>query len=923
MKTQFGFAAAPSSRKNSSHPSHLLCEQLSSPLGIDALHPRLSWRVTTDVKGAAQTAYQILVASSKCLLDENHGDLWDSGVISSNQSTNIAYGGAPLESRGIYFWKVRLWDQHQQPTEYSDVNTFEMGLLEHHDWRARWVGLPGRSATRARYFRVELDVPESIVKARLYVTGLGYYEAYVNGTRLGKAVLEPAYTDPNKVIAYQAFDIISYLQPGKNILSAIVGSGWHSTSLLLAQLEVETAEGVRIILTPSRDTTTPVWLAKLGPILANSVFDGETYDAREETPGWDTTAYEPGDDPTRTRKWAAASFMRAPAGRLTAQPMEPIEVIRSLTAKSLSEVQPGVFVYDFGQNHAGWARLRAQGAAGDTITLRYAEVLNTDGTVNQENLRGATATDVYIMKGGAEEIWEPRFTYHGYRYVQVEGWPGTPTIDSLVSQVVRSALAFRGEFECSDPLLNRIHQMVRWTEESNLHSVPTDCPQRDERMGWLNDLAARSEELVYNFECSRFLQKFVNDIAHAQDLESGSVSDTVPFHWGGQPADPVSVCYLLIPHLLDQHYKDTTILASNYEGFRRWVDYLSAQATDDIVSYSYYGDWAPPAQESLIVADYVSPHSARTPGALVSTAFYYYATTLLAKFSRRLGHEENAEKYTLLAERIREAFQREFWQGETIGYGSGNQACNSLALYLDLVPSDSRDSVVAALIRDIEAHDYHLTTGNLCTKYLLEVLAAEGHFDTALRIATQTTYPSWGFMLAEGATTLWERWEYLTGGGMNSHNHPMLGSIGAWMYRRVAGLTIKEENAPTPHFEINIPESARIIHARASLETAWGRLAVSWKRESDTVTIQIEVPWNCTGSVIIGSATYPVASGRYTLSHSILEPESIDHLSLRDFAETHSVSSLATEEDHSRHDGLTSYSKSGQKLSTAASSSSH
>jgi alpha-L-rhamnosidase len=867
MNAKSSPAFTSTSQSHHARPGHLLCDQMVSPLGIDNRHPRFSWRVATSAKDASQTAYQILVASSEALLAKDCGDLWDSGVVVSSTSTNVAYAGSTLKSRQTCHWKVRIWDERNRTGEFSEVATFEMGLLEADDWNARWVGLPGRSAARARYFRVEIDAPESITKARLYVTGLGYYEAYLNGSRLGRAVLEPAYTDSGKVIGYQTFDVTEQLKPGKNVLSAIVGSGWHSSTILLAQLEVETASGVLSELTPARNTTTPVWLAKLGPIISNSIFEGETYDARLETPGWDTSSYDPGQDPDRTRKWASASFMRAPTGKLAAHLVEPIEVMRSLSAKSLSEPCPGIHVFDFGQNHAGWVRLRTQGASGQSITLRYAETLNADGTVNQDNLRGATATDVYMLRGEGEEIWEPRFTYHGYRYVQVEGWPGRPALESLVSQVVRSAVPFRGKFTCNVPLLNRIHQMVRWTEESNLHSLPTDCPQRDERMGWLNDLAARSEELIHNFECSRFLRKFVNDIARAQDPVTGAVSDTVPFHWGGQPADPVSVCYLLIPHLLDQHHKDISLLAENYAGFQRWVEYLSSRSQDHLVTYSYYGDWAPPAAESIVIGDHISPNSAGTPGVLVSTAFYFYATTLLATFSRRLGKSENANRYGLLADEIRRAFHKEFWKGPQIGYGSGNQACNSLALYLDLTPADLRPDVVSALLRDIEANEHHLTTGNLCTKYLLEVLAEEGHFDVAYRIATKITYPSWGYMLEQGATTLWERWENLTGGGMNSHNHPMLGSIGSWLYRRVAGITIAESDNPTPHFEIRIPYSDRIQEASASLETSWGEVSVSWRRNSEAVRAMVAIPWNCTGEIHLGDKTHPLGPGHHDISH--------------------------------------------------------
>jgi alpha-L-rhamnosidase len=434
--------------------------------------------------------------------------------------------------------------------------------------------------------------------------------------------------------------------------------------------------------------------------------------------------------------------------------------------------------------------------------------------------------------------------------------------------VVRSSLPFRAEFECSDPLLNQIHQLVRWTEESNLHSVPTDCPQRDERMGWLNDLAARSEELIYNFDCSRFLKKFVGDIARAQDQNTGAISDTVPFHWGSQPADPVSVCYLLIPWLLLQHYGDQNILEEHYEGFCRWVDFLTSRSEEEIISYSYYGDWAPPAHESDPTHGESSPISLNTPGDLVSTAFYFYTTTLLVRIAQRLDRIEDAVKYGTLAEKIRDSFHRKFWNEERSGYGTGNQACNALALYVDLVPVDLRAQVVRALVRDVQKHDHHLTTGNLCSKYLLEILAQEGHFDTALLVATKTTYPSWGFMIKNGATTLWERWEKLTGGGMNSHNHPMLGSVDSWLYRRVAGLRLAENNE-TPHFEMEPPVCDRLTHAQASLRTLWGIASISWKQETNILNVSVVIPWNCSAVVRLPNSTCKVGPGRHEFSEKV------------------------------------------------------
>jgi alpha-L-rhamnosidase len=851
-------------RMAAAQPDHLLCEFAPDPLGLDELHPRFSWRVDTTT-GGAQAAYQVLVASSADQLARDRGDVWDSGRVASARSTGVVYAGRPLTSRERCHWKVRLWDSRDARSAYSAAASFEMGLLQPGDWSAQWIGSLGGSTDRARYFRTAFPLTSPATCARLYVSGLGYHEIFLNGRKLGDAVLEPAYTDVTKRILYTVHDATEVLQLGENVLAAVVGTGWHGTPVLVAQLEIDCADGSRVLVASGRRADLPQWYTATGPIVANSIFDGESYDARLEQPGWNAPGFDPNAVPGRTAQWTQVFAVRAPGGRLQAQPLEPIRVMRELPVQRLTEPKPGIFFCDFGQNRAGWCGLRVAGARGTTLTLRYGELLSAGGTVNQENLRTALATDTYILRGGGEETWSPAFTYHGYRYVQVEGWPGTLSEDALVACVVRSAVANRGEFTCSHPLLNRIHALVRWTEESNLHGLPTDCPQRNERMGWLNDLAARAEELVHNFDVTRLLEKFVTDIADAQDPASGSVSDTVPFHWGRQPADPVSVAWLLMPWLLYQHHGDTRVLERHYEGFRGWVDHLTARASDGIVRSSRYGDWAPPAGEAVAGSIGSGAISARTPGELISTAYYFYAARLFARIAAALGRMADHDRYVALSEDIRAAFHRTFWNEATEGYGSGNQACNSIALYLDLVPAALRPRVVAALVREVARHDYQLTTGNLCTKYLLEVLSAEGHAEAAVAIATQTTYPGWGWMLQNGATTLWERWEHLTGGGMNSHNHPMMGSIGAWLYRWVAGLALAEPRGAGPaHFLLRPPFVGSLTSARAALQTSWGRAAIAWERTGSTLRVEVDVPWNCTATVSLPcGAVHEIASGRH------------------------------------------------------------
>ncbi len=554
----------------------------------------------------------------------------------------------------------------------------------------------------------------------------------------------------------------------------------------------------------------------------------------------------------RRREGLVAGCADSPGGKLVAAALEPIQVVATRRAEKILQPRPGTYVFDMGQNLAGWSRLRVRGPAGGRVLLRFAETIHPDGTVNQENLRTAKATDTYILKGGGEECWEPRFTYHGFRYVQVEGYPGVPTADDVVARVVRSAVAPAGSFASSSELLNRIDRMVRWTEASNLHGAPTDCPQRDERMGWLNDLAARSEEAIYNFDMARLFAKWVDDIADAQDPRTGAITDTAPFRWGRRPADPVSVCYLQIPWLLYVHYGDIYTLRKHYGGMRAWVDFLTGCAQDGIIPYSYYGDWAPPVHLGISGSLGSSAVSRDTPGALVSTACYAFSLDLLSRIAGVLQRGAECAAYRALAEQTRQAYHRRFWDEEVGGYGSNNQSCNAISLYMDMVPPQCRPRVVANLVRDVvERRDCHLTTGNICTKYLLEVLTAAGHGDVAYSIANQETYPSWGYMLANGATTLWERWELATGSGMNSHNHPMLGSVGSWLYRAIGGIRADEEGPGFAAFEVRPHVDPRLQHAHCTLKTMRGEVHAAWQIDDGGLQLTVRVPVGSTARVCL------------------------------------------------------------------------
>lgn len=819
--------------------SKLRCEYAERPLGLSTTRPRLSWTAEPAEPGRTVASYQILVASGVDALARDEGDLWDSGQQPVPDAPLVEYAGSELRSRQRAWWKLRLWDDLGRPGPYSEPDWFELALLTEADWQADWLGHAGSTSRGALYLRRPFILAGDVVKGRLYVTGLGWYEAHLNGQKVGQQVLDPAPTDTSQRVPYSTFDVTDLLRAGENVLGGVLGHGWSGAQKLLAQLEVVLTDGSTVCICSGNAVDVHGWTAYHGPIVEDSMYDGELYDSRLENSDWNDAGVDFEAAPMRSL--FHAMVVDAPGGVLEPQLPEPIEVVETRAVASVAEPQPGVYVVDTGQNLAGWVRLTADGPAGTAIMLRYAESLCPDGTVDQENLRSAQARDRFILNGQGRQAWEPTFTYHGFRYVQIDGYPGMLQPGDIDVQVVRSAMAVRGHFESDNELVNTINQAIFWTETSNLHGVPTDCPQRNERMGWLNDLAARSEELVHTFDTARFLAKWVRDIADTQDA-AGAIADTAPFHFGARPADPVSVCYALIPWLLITHHGDLRTASTHFDGIRRWYDYLTSRSIGRIVQYSYYGDWAPPADQSVPDPDEVSAVAAHTPGKLISTAHYYLTADLLRRMAQALGRDDEARQLAADAAEIKAAFNAEFCRGDGIGYGSGNQACNAVALYLDLVPPAAVADTVATLVADIRAHDNHLTTGNLCTKYILETLVDHGHADLALTLVTQTSYPSWGHMLASGATTIWERWEYATGGGMNSHNHPMYASVGAWFYRRLAGIQVPDDAIGMSRVIIRPPFDLSLGRASAELSTVRGALSSAWSRVDDQVIIDVRVP---------------------------------------------------------------------------------
>lgn len=816
-------------------PDTLRCEYMEEPLGVDTTEPRFAWVLHHSDRAERQTAYQVVVATTTDQLGKDHGDAWDSGKVASDDSTQVVYAGKPLESGRDYFWKVRTWDKEGRPSAWSGAAHFGTALLKASEWKASWIG---GGAAKGNEFRKEFAIQGKVAHARIYVAALGYYELRVNGRRIGHNVLDPAWTTYPKRVLYSTYDIAPALKEGPNVIAVMLGGGWATQEVdgsevytkepaLLVQMDAELAGGRQINVVSDAS-----WKTIRGPVVEDSVYDGEVYDARRETPGWD----QPGFAETG---WAAAQVVEGSNGARSSQVMPAIRVVDEIIPVRMSSPQAGVYVFDMGQNMSGWARLHLEGPAGTKVTLRYAEVLYENGMINRENIRQAKSRDIYILKGEGEEDYEARFTYHGFRYVEVTGFPGTPSLDSLRGQVVHSAVKTVGSFAASKQILNDIQKVVRWSQLTNLFGVPTDCDQRNERQGWMGDAQATAEEAMLNFDMAAFYTNFIRDIADAQG-EDGVVPATVPRKYGDYPPDlGWESAYPLLVRYMWEQYGDRRVLEQNEKGLKKFIEFLRGKAVNDVFTakVGHEGDWV---------------ELEHTPTDYIADFWYYYDVDTMAGIEKALGHTADAESYAKLAANIKDAFNRTYLHPDTRQYANGTQAANAMALALDLVPKDSRDKVSDNLTNDVlYFHDTHVTTGFIGVKFLMPALTSIGRADLAYDLAVQTTYPSWGYMLSRGATTLWELWEEKTGPGMNSHDHIMFGSVGAWFYQSLAG--INQMTGATGYRHIRIqPQATRDLHwASGTVRTIQGTVESSWTHDASGVTLKVVIPVGADARVML------------------------------------------------------------------------
>lgn len=853
----------------------LVCEYHTNPVGIDVQKPRLSWKIFSDQENVLQSAYEIRVADSPANLNRKNRLIWDSGKVNSSRSVNVEYQGPELGSMKRVYWQVRIWDNQNKASKWSEPAYWEMGILNPELWTASWITMENEKEMKdskpSHFLRREFSTSKKIESARVYVSALGLYELYLNGKKVGDELFTPGWTSYKNRIQYQTYDVTSMLK-NENTLGAILGDGWYRGNIgfrnqrnyygdkiaLIAQLQINYTDGTSETI--GSDET---WKATTGPIIFSDIYNGETYDARLEMPGWATSGF---DD----SHWERVAKLDHPKDILIAPQGEPVKAVEEITPIEIITTPKGETVFDMGQNMVGWVRLKVNGNKGDEVTLKFAEVLDKDGNFYIENLRAAKATDVYILKGDGEEIYEPRFTFHGFRFVKIEDYPGTPGLDDITGVVIYSDMEPTGTFACSDSLINQLQHNIQWGQKGNFLDVPTDCPQRDERLGWTGDAQVFAPTAAFNFNVAPFYTKWMKDVAADQGPD-GKVNHVVPDVLNGAGGSTAwADAALIVPWQTYLAYGDKRILEVQYPSMKAWVEYMKKRAGDDFlwIGDTHYGDWLAFATTR---SDYPG---ATTEKDLIATAYFSYSSGLLAKIANILGKTADVEKYSTLSENVKEAFIKEFVTpaGRLVSH---TQTAYSLALAFNLLPENLVPKAAEYLAGDVDKFK-HLTTGFVGTPLLCKTLSDHGYEDLAFMLLNRKEYPSWLYPVTQGATTIWERWDgqkpdgTFQNAGMNSFNHYAYGAIGEWLYNYVAGIQIDPENPGYKHFFLAPHPGGGLTHAKAVYKSMYGEIKSDWKLEGNQMIYDVTIPPNTTATV-----TLPFASpGDVSLNDSPLNGSS-------------------------------------------------
>jgi len=890
------------------NPVVLRCEYRESPLGIDEPRPRLTWRVESSQLNQSQSAYQILVASTEKELAENRGDLWDSGKVASDETVNIVYAGRPLVSREVCFWKIKVWDQTGSASSWSSPAKWSMGLLQAGDWSARYISF--RDTTPlfkdtaslflppARQYRKEFSAGKEVRRATLYATALGIYELELNGRRVSDAYFAPGWCDYRQRAYYNTYEVTSEIKKGTNAIGAWVADGWYAgyvgfglltgigtehigrytygkTPAIMAQVEIEYADGTRE--TVGTDASWRVTGA--GPIQEADLLMGEAYDARREMPGWsspgfDDTKWDPAINAEENGPVEATFYeFQNPSGgasvpRVTGRKVDlgfhrppKIEAFPGLPVRRVEQIKPigmtsptnGVYIFNLGQNFAGVVTMKVKGAAGTKIRLRYGEMLHPDGRLMTENLRKARATDYYILRGDPKgEIYTPRFTFHGFQYVELTGLGAKPAMDAITGLVLQSDTPPTSSFACSDDMVNRLFKNVVWTQRANFLDLPTDCPQRDERFGWTGDAQVYVRTATINADVAAFYTKWLRELMESQ-RPSGAFPGYAPFpfqhgwDFGTAWCDAGVIC----PWTIYKAYGDTRVIERCWEPMTRFIAWRKSESRDflGVPHGNDWGDW-------LAIGE-------KTPLEYIDTAYFAYSTRLMAEMGEALGRTNEASEYRTLLGQIKDAFAKKYVTPEGL-LTVDTQTAYALALYMGLVPDQFRDAAGRELARKIKENGTRMSTGFLGTRHLLPALSSVGQQDLAIRLLQSHEFPSWGYEIDQGATTIWERWNSFTkdkgfGGeqnaSMNSFAHYSFGAVCEWMFTSLAG--IDTDGAGYRHILIqpNPPSGGggkqpqHIDWVRAHYDSIRGRISTSWRRSGGRFILEATIPANTRATV--------------------------------------------------------------------------
>ena len=847
----------------------LTIEGRDTLLGSDILKPRLSWKINSSERDVLQKAYHVLVASTPGNLKKDIGDIWDSKLTETDNSLNVQFDGKRLTSYQTCYWKVKVVNNKGEEA-WSEPAYWTMGLLESSDWKAKWIGLdgfnendaPDSTFTRlsARYLRKDFGLEKKVESATAFISGMGLYELYLNGQKVGDDVLAPTVSEYNKKLFYNTYDVTSFLKNGENCVGVIIGNGryfgvrnyhgkpdpltgipqvHYGLPRLLLQIRVVYNDGTSSIITSDEQ-----WkVTDQGPIIANNEFDGEEYDARKELNGWSRNGF---DDAS----WKTVSIMPPAAPRIVAQPNENIRIKEILHPLSSHFTSRGTYILDMGQNMVGWLAINVKGEKGDIIKMRFAETLKGKDSLYLDNMRNAQVTDKYILKGSGTEQWEPRFTYHGFRYVEVYGLRSAPSLKDFAGKVIYDDIETTGSFKTSNETINSIYKNAYWTIRGNYRGMPTDCPQRDERVGWLGDRVISSYGESFLFDNSRLYAKWLDDINDGQK-ENGSIPDISPTFWD-RYADNVTYpsAFILIPEMLRRQFGDTESLKKQYPAMKKWILYMWDTYRDgDLVLKDNYGDWCVPP-ETLDIIWSKDPNRI-TEGGLLASAYYYYCLTLMNQYATALNNPADAANFDAIATKVHTAFNKKYFNADKKSYANNTVTANLLPLTFGLVPEIDKAAVFTNIKSRLKDFDDHVNSGIIGGMWLMRGLTDNGATDLAYKLATNKTYPSWGYMVEKGATTIWELWNGDAANPMmNSGNHQMLlGDLLIWYYEYLAGIKTDAKEVAFKKVIMNpiFPEGLDFVDA--SLETKYGLVKSAWKKTTAGLEWNITIPANATAEV--------------------------------------------------------------------------